>query len=634
MQHFDDASPTVYPAGRTGRAGRAAVGCAVGVLLALASAAPVEAQAGSVSAARDRNPAPNVFSTRLVAKPARLDLDGDGVRERVWTFNGQLPGPEIRVKAGDIVNVRFKNRLPVPSTIHWHGITVTNSADGTPVTQDEVPPGGTYRYRFVAPHAGIFWYHPHIRPSNQVFKGLYGSVIVTDSNERKLERLGVIPRLERTLVLSDVTVCKQPGANDEVTFPSDPTLSWAGEGPYPGSSQAPSPRDLCEQPMDGFGYQGGEALPAGSVPNIQPNRGCLTGDGPPCRVNMGQWVLANGRVPAARSGGPDAPGAMAAGAKPLWLGKGEAVRLRLINAAIFRYFRLRLTNAAGELQPIYRIGGEGGLLNRARLEGGVEQSFDFKYDRGEIVVGPSDRADVVVYADGEEGELLTLWTLDYSHTGRGYARLPTVPVMHFKIGEPRGSRSTVAHHTRLLSDPRVDRPFRGLRSFKPTGRLVDPQTLPGAPPGSDDHTIRFTNANGPSIDNVVGHFDAAEVDDFTKVPFIASSRFARVGDLLRLEVRNDTSAHHIFHLHGFSFQPLKLRLAGRTVYKFRQPEFVDSIDIPGGHSLIFKVLLEDRPLRPGSAELGGALGRWLFHCHLFTHPALGMISELVVLPAE
>jgi hypothetical protein len=53
-----------------------------------------------------------------------------------------------------------------------------------------------------------------------------------------------------------------------------------------------------------------------------------------------------------------------------------------------------------------------------------------------------------------------------------------------------------------------------------------------------------------------------------------------------------------------------------------------------GHSLVFKLLLEDRPLTPGSPTLGGALGRWLFHCHLFTHPALGMSSELVVLPAD
>jgi FtsP/CotA-like multicopper oxidase with cupredoxin domain len=47
-----------------------------------------------------------------------------------------------------------------------------------------------------------------------------------------------------------------------------------------------------------------------------------------------------------------------------------------------------------------------------------------------------------------------------------------------------------------------------------------------------------------------------------------------------------------------------------------------------------KVRLQDRPLRPGSTETGGAIGRWLLHCHILPHGALGMMSELVVLPPE
>ncbi len=84
---------------------------------------------------------------------------------------------------------------------------------------------------------------------------------------------------------------------------------------------------------------------------------------------------------------------------------------------------------------------------------------------------------------------------------------------------------------------------------------------------------------------------------------------------------------------GFVFQPLRLLRGGRTVYRFRQAEFVDSIDIPPAHTLAFKLLLEDRPIRPGTLAMGGAVGRWLLHCHIFSHAALGMISELVVLPA-
>jgi FtsP/CotA-like multicopper oxidase with cupredoxin domain len=589
---------------------------------------------GTVVAARDRNPDPTVFSTRLVARPARLDLNGDGLRETVWTFNRQVPGPEIRVEAGTIIDVRFKNRLPVPSSIHWHGITLTNSADGTPVTQNEVPPGGTFRYRFQVGDPGVFWYHPHFRPSNQAFKGLYGSLIVTGKDERKLARLGVIPKREETLVLSDITVCKEPGENDDFTFPADPGLPWAGPTEFPGNVQRPSPRDLCERPMDARGIRQSTPLQRGAVPNVQPGPRCVQGVGPPCRVNMGQWVLTNGRRAAPRSGSPQAPGDLVAEARALSVAPGEPVRLRLINAALFRYFRLLLTDASGTVLPIYRIGGEAGLLNRVRVEGGVDREFDTKYDRGEIVLGPSERADVVIVAEGSAGDLLTLWTRDFPHTGRGFAVVPTVPVLHLEIAESTPGEFSIGPRTPLLTDPRVDRPFRGLKGRKPTARLVDPGSLGVGVPGTSSPTIRFTNTSGPSIDGVPGFFDAAAVDDFRKVPFLASSRFARVGDLLRVEAFNDTGAHHVLHLHGFFFQPLKLQRGGRTVHRFRYPEFVDSIDIPPAHGLVFKLLLEDRPLVPGSPSSGGAIGRWLLHCHIFPHASLGMMSELVVLPAE
>jgi FtsP/CotA-like multicopper oxidase with cupredoxin domain len=609
------------------------------LLVLIALGEPAFAGRGDIQLAVDRDPDPSVFSTRIVARPARLDLDGNGTVEDVWSFNGLVPGPEIRVKVGDTVRVRFKNRLPVASTIHWHGIELTNRSDGTVVSQNELPPGGTFRYEFTVTRPGVFWYHPHIRPSNQVFRGLYGSLIVTDRSERKLARLGVIPRRQETLVLTDVTICKEPGANDEVTYPEDLALPWAGDGPFPGHAFAPTPRELCETPLTPEGRRGTIPLPAGSIPNVQSRRNCVEGsDAPPCRVNVGQLVLSNGRVAGARDGSPTAPGELAADARPIAIGAGEGLRLRLINASLIRYSRLLLTDANGSPVPIYRIGGEGGLLNRARLEGGLEQGLDTQFDRGEIVVGPSERSDVVVVADGDDGDVLTLWTRDYPHTGRGFAFTPTQPVLHLRIDESRNPEtgSALRERTRLLKDPGVDRPLENLRRKSPDARLVDPGTLAGAPLGSANPKIRFTNTVGPSIDDIPGNFDepARGIADFRDVPFLATSRFARVGGLLKLEVANETSAHHVFHLHGFSFQPVRFKRGGKTVYRFRYPEFADSVDVPPDHTLEFKVRLQDRPIRPGSSEIGGALGRWLLHCHILPHGALGMMSELVVLPAE
>lgn len=114
----------------------------------------------------------------LEAVEAQIDL-APGVTVRAWTYNGQLPGPELRVREGDTVRVLVKNSLPVPTTIHWHGIDLVNNMDGVPgVTQDPIMPGETYTYQFVAKPAGTRWYHSHQDPEVQVPLGLYGPLIV------------------------------------------------------------------------------------------------------------------------------------------------------------------------------------------------------------------------------------------------------------------------------------------------------------------------------------------------------------------------------------------------------------------------------------------------------------------------
>jgi len=117
---------------------------------------------------------------RLVAAPARAAIATPEFGETdVWSF-GDIPGPEIRVRAGERVQVLLENRLPEPTTIHWHGIRIENAMDGVPdLTQKAVQPGETFLYDFVAPDAGTFWYHSHFRSFEQVERGLYGTLVVT-----------------------------------------------------------------------------------------------------------------------------------------------------------------------------------------------------------------------------------------------------------------------------------------------------------------------------------------------------------------------------------------------------------------------------------------------------------------------
>ncbi len=150
--------------------------------------------------AADRNPDPKIVEIDLEARVSSLEIV-PGVRTNVWTYNGGLPGPLIRVRRGDRLIVHFSNRLAQPTTVHWHGVQVPIEMDGVPgVSQPPVEPGGVFIYDFVVPDAGLFWYHPHVMSAAQVGFGLYGALLVEDPDER----LDAADQL--VLVLSDIAI--------------------------------------------------------------------------------------------------------------------------------------------------------------------------------------------------------------------------------------------------------------------------------------------------------------------------------------------------------------------------------------------------------------------------------------------
>ena len=141
-----------------------------------------------------------IVHVRLEAAPVELAIL-PGVKSKVWAYGGSVPGPLIRARAGDRVIVDFVNNLPDDSTIHWHGIRLPPEMDGVPGhSQAPVPPGGEFRYEFVVPDAGLFWYHPHVQSAKQVGDGLYGALLVQDPAEPA--GLGD----EVVMVLSDISL--------------------------------------------------------------------------------------------------------------------------------------------------------------------------------------------------------------------------------------------------------------------------------------------------------------------------------------------------------------------------------------------------------------------------------------------
>jgi FtsP/CotA-like multicopper oxidase with cupredoxin domain len=121
----------------------------------------------------------------------------------MYGFNGQTPGPLIRVPQNATITVRFHNRIELPSTVHWHGVRLENRFDGVPdLTQQAVAPGGRFTYQIHFPDAGVYWYHPHVREDIVQSMGLVGNMLV-DAPER--DYYSAVNQ-ERALILSDLLV--------------------------------------------------------------------------------------------------------------------------------------------------------------------------------------------------------------------------------------------------------------------------------------------------------------------------------------------------------------------------------------------------------------------------------------------
>ena len=133
----------------------------------------------SVTELVDPSTGPADVRIRLVARMARIALSTGQVVDG-WTFGGTIPAPQITVHAGQLVEITVHNDdVAAGVTVHWHGLDVPNAMDGVAgVTQDAVPPGQEFVYRFRPRQVGTFWYHTHQDSAVGVAHGLFGALVV------------------------------------------------------------------------------------------------------------------------------------------------------------------------------------------------------------------------------------------------------------------------------------------------------------------------------------------------------------------------------------------------------------------------------------------------------------------------
>jgi len=618
---------------------------------------------------------------------------------------------------GEAIDTGFYAPADNRQIVHWHGMELDNESDGTPVTEFGIEVGEErlYQYRLYRP--GIYWFHPHVVPLLTESRGMVGRNVIRSYEEDFLSLVGVLPLAQYVFELSDATIANEfnkDAYRNGVLFP-----------------------DFFSE----------EEVENHLMPDISPD---LNGDGVcdrgpgDCIVKEGEYLVVNDVVPTSDENIPT-----------IYVPEGRGARVGFINASNERFYRFRLllegeeppgasgTPVAAERVnrtttgqcyapgstvkfsgadplscdqglPLYRVGGQNGLLDHVRLEGQQElapgetaRPYDTVIRKGEGFIGIAQRTDFVVVTKDREGnylepgESMFIWNIDYPHgiftpkfdnnIGDGDAnnrdvaprKLVRIEVVENVLGLPPYD---LAENDPLMAHPWVNRPADDIKSavldqLSPVPAGLDP--FLGVPfEGLEHGTLMLGNqvADGsrfPSINAVKGAYTGGPLsgDD---IPTQGATRYARTEDIIEFVYANNTgNAHHPLHMHGFSFQPISIHnfnevdsdgdgvedtvtLIDPPLHTFDYNEFIDVIVMQPGKAVKFRMEMADRFKIPDdtnytwsqllqnfpydyqanwggfgdidnpNADMGGAHGRWLAHCHILHHARLGMTTDLCI----
>jgi nitrite reductase (NO-forming) len=129
----------------------------------------------------------------LTAKEVDLPIDNKGTMQASWTYDGQKPGPVLRVTEGDRVTLTLTNDAHNKNShsIDLHAARVNVLGEFAPIK-----PGETKTFTFVATYPGVFFYHCGSEPMIQhIARGMYGAIIVDPKDPKAL------PKADREYVL-------------------------------------------------------------------------------------------------------------------------------------------------------------------------------------------------------------------------------------------------------------------------------------------------------------------------------------------------------------------------------------------------------------------------------------------------
>lgn len=524
---------------------------------------------------------------------ARSPVNVTGRTVPAFTVNGLLPGPVLRWREGDSVQIRVRNHLDEASSIHWHGLLLPANMDGVPgISFDGIAPGEDYLYRFKLRQSGTYWYHSHSSLQEQA--GLLGPIIIDPIGPDPLacER-------DYVVLLSDWTDLAPKRLFARMKKRSD----------YDNLHQRTLVDFLRDARRDGLRATVDDRLAWGAMRMSPTDLADVNGNT--------YTYLANGHTAAQNWTALFAP--------------GEQVRLRFINGAAMTFFDVRipglnLTVVAADGQPVEPV-----TIEEFRIA--PAETYD-------VIVQPTDADAYTVFAQAMDRSGYTRITLaprlgmqasippldprpllSMADMGHGGMAMPMAAsgddtAMMDMPGMDHGMHHAGAMQTHPASE--TGNPDVDMQTMAPTPRLDDPgvglrdngrRVLRHAdlhslhPPQDDREPSRTIELHlTGNMERFTWGFDGIRFADAEPIRL-------RYGERVRLVLVNDTMMEHPIHLHGM---------------------WSDVEDADGG----FLVRKHTVAVPPGSRRslrvTADALGRWAFHCHMLLHMEGGMMREVRV----
>lgn len=542
--------------------------------------------------------APVLSGTEFDLIIAETAVNFTGTPRLATTINGSIPGPILRWREGDEVTLRVTNRLPVDTSIHWHGILLPFEMDGVPgISYPGIRPGQTFVYRFKVKQSGTYWYHSHSGFQEQT--GMYGAIIIDPArgNPIRADRDYVIQLsdwtdedpmqvLRKLKIQSDYYNFNQPTVADFFGDVAESGLADAVEMRKMWNRMRMNPTDLAD--ISGYTYT----------------------------------YLMNGTTPAGN-----------------WTGlfsRGEKVRLRFINSGAQTFFDVRIPDLKMTVVHVDGQDVEPVTVDEIRI--GVAETYD-------VIVEPHEDRAYTIFAQAMDRTGFARGTLAPREGMEADVPMPDAPqplamvdmmgaMVHDNMAAGSGMQhnahamhdmmrghgaggatreATPARHARSEYGPSVDMrvdfprtnlddPGVGLRN---NGRRVltyaDIHTI-GGPLDSREAAREIELHLTGNMERYSWSIDGVEFGESSPVHF-------RHNERLRVVMVNDTMMTHPMHLHGMWSE----------------------LEDDRGNFMARRHTISVQPAqRVNFLITADALGRWAWHCHILYHMDAGMFREVVV----